>query len=87
MSLRVLGSVLEQGGFMFVSHGVSIWLAVILLLAIGLLIFSRKLSWLGRLPGDIQYEGRRTRVYAPLVSMLLLSLLLSLGVYFLSMIF
>lgn len=31
----------------------------------------------GRLPGDITYRGRRTRVYAPIVSSLLISLVLS----------
>jgi Protein of unknown function (DUF2905) len=72
---------------MFVLGGLSILLAVILLLTVGLLEFSRKLSWLGRLPGDFRYEGRRTRVYAPSGSMLLLSLLLSLLTYFLSVIF
>jgi hypothetical protein len=72
---------------MFVSGGLSILLAVILLLAVGLLIFKRKLSWFGHLPGDLRYEGQRTRVYAPLVSMLLLSLLLSLAMYFLPVIF
>ena len=72
---------------MFISVGLTILLGLILLLAVGFLIISRKLSWFGRLPGDLQYEGRHTRVYAPLVSMLLLSLLLSLGVYFLGVIF
>ena len=69
------------------SVGLSILLAALLLAAAGLLIFSRKLSWFGRLPGDIQYEGRRTRVYAPLASMLLLSALLSLLMYLLGVIF
>jgi hypothetical protein len=31
----------------------------------------------GRLPGDIRHEGRGVKVYAPLTSMLLLSLALS----------
>ena len=70
---------------MFVTGGLPILLAVLLLA--GVLLFSRKLTWLGRLPGDIRYEGRRTRVYAPLASMLLLSLALSLLVYLLGAIF
>lgn len=32
---------------------------------------------LGRLPGDINYRGSRTRVYAPIMSSLLISLALS----------
>ncbi len=35
------------------------------------------LSWFGRLPGDIRIERPGFRLYAPLVSMLLVSLLLS----------
>ena len=32
------------------------------------------LSWFGRLPGDIRYEGEHTTVHVPITSMLLLSL-------------
>jgi hypothetical protein len=35
------------------------------------------LGWFGRLPGDIRIERPGFRLYAPLVSMLLISLLLS----------
>ena len=35
-------------------------------------------SWLGNLPGDIRYQGERTFVYAPLVSMMIVSAVLSL---------
>lgn len=72
---------------MFGSGGLPVLMAVTLLLLVGLLFFTRRLSWFGRLPGDIRYEGRRTRVYAPLVSMLLLSLVLSLALSILSAIF
>ena len=50
---------------------------------IGLLIYSGALSWFGRLPGDIRYEGEHTRVYIPIVSSLLLSLVLSVLFYLL----
>ena len=46
---------------------------------VGLLIWSGALAWFGRLPGDIRIERENTRVYIPIVSMLLLSLALSLG--------
>ena len=36
------------------------------------------LSWFGRLPGDVRVERPGFRLYAPFVSMLLISLLLSL---------
>jgi len=44
---------------------------------IGLLAWTGALSWFGRLPGDIRWEGERGRVYIPVVSMLLVSLVLS----------
>lgn len=58
---------------MFVSGGSSILLAVLFFLLVAILVFSRKLKWFGQLPGDIRYEGGRTRVSAPLVSMCLCS--------------
>jgi NAD/NADP transhydrogenase beta subunit len=51
------------------------------LILIGLLIWSGSLSWFGRLPGDIRIERDSVRVYVPLVSMLLVSVVLSLVVY------
>lgn len=50
--------------------------------AIGaLLLLAPKVPWLGRLPGDIVFEGRRVKVYLPLATSLLLSLLLTLLLY------
>jgi hypothetical protein len=43
----------------------------------GLLLSAGGLSWLGRLPGDIRIEGERVKVYIPIASMLLVSVLLS----------
>lgn len=34
-------------------------------------------SWFGNLPGDIRVEGERTFIYAPVVSMLVVSAVLS----------
>jgi ribose/xylose/arabinose/galactoside ABC-type transport system permease subunit len=39
-------------------------------------------SWFGNLPGDIKYQGERTFFYAPIVSMLLVSIVVSLIVAF-----
>lgn len=50
----------------------------ICLVLIGLLIYSGGLNWFGRLPGDIRYESENTHIYAPIVSMLIVSLALSL---------
>ena len=47
------------------------------LVVVGLLVWTGALSWFGRLPGDIRWEGPRGRVYIPVASMLLLSVVLS----------
>jgi len=47
------------------------------LIVAGLLVWSGGLSWFGRLPGDLRWEGDRSRVYLPIVSMILVSLALS----------
>ena len=52
-------------------------------IVVGLLIWSGALSWFGRLPGDLRFGGERTRVYVPLGSMLVVSILLSLLLYLL----
>lgn len=57
--------------------------AGICLVLVGLVIYLGGLNWFGRLPGDIRYEGERTKVYVPIASMLLVSLALSLIFYLL----
>lgn len=47
------------------------------LLIIGLLLWSGALGWFGRLPGDLRFERDGVRVYVPIVSMLVVSLVLS----------
>jgi len=59
------------------SVGLFVVIAGAVLVVIGVLIYSGALSWFGRLPGDIRYEGDHTRLYFPLVSSLLISILLS----------
>ncbi len=51
-----------------------------LLLALGVLLHfvPGALSWFGRLPGDIRIEGERSKVFIPITSMLVVSILLSL---------
>jgi hypothetical protein len=51
------------------------------LILIGLLFWSGSMSWFGRLPGDIRIERETVRVYVPIVSMLLVSLVISLVLY------
>ncbi len=44
---------------------------------VGLLIFAGGLGWFGRLPGDIAIKKDSVRVYFPIVSMLLVSVVLA----------
>lgn len=50
---------------------------------VGLLAYAGALSWFGKLPGDIRYESDNVRVYVPIVSMLIVSVVLSLLLYLL----
>ena len=51
------------------------------LILVGLLIWSGSLTWFGRLPGDIWIERETVRVYVPIASMLVVSLVVSLALY------
>ena len=50
----------------------------VVIVIVGLLWWAGALRWFGRLPGDIRIERESVRVYAPIVSMLLLSVVISL---------
>ena len=45
---------------------------------LGLLVWSGALNWFGRLPGDVRIERETVRIYLPIVSMLVISVVLSL---------
>jgi hypothetical protein len=60
------------------SLGPTLVVAGLAVVIIGLLAWGGLLSWFGRLPGDIRVERPTMRVYAPLTSMLLVSIVLSL---------
>jgi hypothetical protein len=57
---------------------VAVGIAVVL---VGLVVWSGGLSWFGRLPGDIRIERETVRIYFPIASMLILSVVLSLVWY------
>ena len=61
--------------------GPTIVVVGLVIVAIGLLAWSGGLSWFGRLPGDVRVERDSVRVYAPIVSMLVISLVVSLVLY------
>jgi Protein of unknown function (DUF2905) len=62
--MRTLGAVLVTVG--------------VLIVVAGVLAMTGSLGWFGRLPGDIRIESGGTRVYVPIVSMLLVSIVLTL---------
>ncbi len=70
MTTPSLGPILVIGGLFIVLIGLAVW--------------SGALSWFGRLPGDIRIEREGVRVYVPIVSMVLLSLLLTLALNLIS---
>jgi hypothetical protein len=54
-------------------------LGVLLVVVGGVLVIGAKLPFrIGRLPGDIAYQGRHTAFYFPIVTCLILSVLISL---------
>ncbi|TXK51889.1 DUF2905 domain-containing protein [Pontibacter qinzhouensis] len=62
------------------STGKLIVLAGVALVVIGLVVWlaGDKLSWFGQLPGDIRVERKNFKFFAPITTMILLSILLSL---------
>jgi uncharacterized membrane protein len=63
------------------SQGPVLIVVGLVIVLIGFGVWTGALSWFGRLPGDIRIEREGMRVYIPLISMLLLSVLLSLILY------
>lgn len=59
------------------------WLVVagIALVVLGLLVMVGGRFGLGRLPGDIRYESGNTRIYFPITTMILLSIVLTLLIW------
>jgi hypothetical protein len=66
--------------FMNRNWGLSILFLGVILIVIGLVVyfFHDKLGWIGRLPGDIRVERPGFRLYIPITTMLLASVVLSL---------
>ena len=49
--------------------------AIIFITGLVVLVGGRLFPWLGRLPGDIRYEGENTRVFIPITTMILISII------------
>jgi len=63
--------------------GKYIIIAGVILVAVGIIVyfFHDKLNWFGRLPGDIRVEKENFRLYFPITTMIIISVLLSLLVH------
>jgi hypothetical protein len=59
------------------STGVVLLIVAAVLAVLGLVVMTGALSWFGRLPGDVHLSGKHVTFFAPVVSMLLLSVVLS----------
>ena len=55
-------------------------IAGIIFIVIGLLLHftPAALNWFGRLPGDIRIESERTKIYIPITSMIIISIIMTL---------
>ncbi len=54
----------------------------IILAVVGVILLAGpKIPWLGKLPGDFIYRGRRVTFYFPLATSIVLSIILSLLLY------
>jgi len=60
------------------------WFLIVggILVVIGLVLHFAPwlLTWFGRLPGDIRYQGARTRVFIPVTSMIIVSIIMTIAV-------
>jgi hypothetical protein len=59
----------------------------LILILVGLVAMRGWLGWFGHLPGDVRIERENMRVYVPIVSMLLISVLFSVLSYVIRRIF
>jgi len=59
------------------------WLvgAGVVAVVLGVLAWTGALSWFGRLPGDIRIESENTRIYVPIASLLIVSLVLNIVIW------
>ncbi|MCP9745974.1 DUF2905 domain-containing protein [Lacihabitans sp. CS3-21] len=61
------------------TNGKYIIVAGLIIVLIGTIIyfFGDKLSWIGRLPGDIRIEKENFKLYFPITTLLIISILLN----------
>jgi uncharacterized membrane protein len=50
---------------------------IVIVVGVIIYLFGDKLTWIGRLPGDIRIEKENSRFYFPITTMILFSILLT----------
>ncbi|CAN1511938.1 Protein of unknown function DUF2905 [Spirosomataceae bacterium] len=54
---------------------------IIVIIGVIIYFFGDKLSWIGRLPGDIRIERDNLKIFFPITTMLIVSILLNLAIW------
>ncbi|NSW93621.1 MAG: DUF2905 domain-containing protein [Bacteroidales bacterium] len=67
---------MEQLGKILIISGI-----ILVVTGLILLLAGNKLNWLGHLPGDIRIVKENVRIYIPVTTMIILSILLSAILY------
>lgn len=60
---------------------------IVALVGILLVLFGNKMNWLGNLPGDIKIEKENFRLYFPVTTMILLSVVLTIVLWIIRKLF
>lgn len=64
-------------------NGKYIIAAGLIIVIIGIIIYflGDKLTWIGRLPGDIRIEKENLKIFFPITTMLIMSILLNVAIW------
>ncbi len=60
------------------SAGLLVVLLGVVAIGVGLVVMTGALNWVGRLPGDLRLGSGNTRVYIPITTMIIVSIVLTL---------
>jgi len=67
----------------FFGFGKILLIVGLIIAAVGLvMMFAGKIPWIGRLPGDFLYKGKNFTFYFPLATSLIISIVLTLILWF-----
>ena len=73
---------MHQAGKVLIIAGITLIIAGVIVYFAG-----NKVGWLGHLPGDIRIEKENVRIYIPITTMILISVVLSVIIYLIRKIF